>query len=166
MYCPHTYWNMVTLPVSNVLKKTEFLPTLQPYQKPWTVKSYTLVFLSQFLRTLFHTFLSRLFLSSFLTSLLPSFLFQYLFRHKRERLLQKVSMFLIFSYEPTIINTSTKTNLPCPWQATAAQTLNINLAYRGSMDHCHSYGLWQFFVFLTKGHMLYSIIYILNNLVI
>ena len=59
--CPHTLWSMLKLSVDCPLTViiTESFPThpISP-QKPLNVKSYSLTSLSQFLRTLFNSFLS------------------------------------------------------------------------------------------------------------
>ena len=57
--CPYTYRNMIKLTMANPLKKSE--SSLPIHLIPSTVKSYTSISLSQFLRTLFNSCLYGLF---------------------------------------------------------------------------------------------------------
>jgi hypothetical protein len=92
--CPYSHWNIVQLPVPTPIKITKPFSIPNPNQKQSAVKSYISVSSSQFLRTQFNSFLSRLFLL--------------LFEDGGRRLSQKPLILLILNYETAVINTTAK----------------------------------------------------------
>lgn len=108
-----------------------------PCQKPSTGKSYISVSLSQFLRSCFNGFQSRLFLLGA--------------EDEKDRLWWKLSMSLIFTYESIAIFTTTK--LPCSpqlavaprtsaWPPLTVKTMDVNMAFlllKLSFLFCHTH---------------------------
>lgn len=111
MCCPDVHWNLIKLQWPASERKPS--PSSSPlHQKPSAAKGYISASLSQFLGTLFNSFLLQLFL---------------LLGGEGERLAQKPSMSLILSYESVVMDLT-------------AKDASLSVAAGGSSDHGHPHG--------------------------